>query len=211
MSPGEPKLKSNDIVKDIANQWKMMSPKAKVTVTDPLLEKLISLREDADMKLKIAPVHVLNDVSATMVKINREVCPCTTSMCALTNVTHLQLDALHARTGFETIVFGVRSSADHYTAPIVHATSPKILTFFDVVVKKPVTDLATSIEAFCLSGVDGEFHNTHPMYTTLTSMLFTGVIGKLVKHESQLRGEVVASINAKLCTSIPHTKCLPVH
>jgi hypothetical protein len=68
----------------------------------------------------------------------------------------LQLDALHARTGFESIVFGVRSSADHYTPPIVHTTSSKIPTFFDVVVKKPVTDLATSIEAFCLSGVDGE-------------------------------------------------------
>jgi hypothetical protein len=67
-----------------------------------------------------------------------------------------QLDALYARMGFETIVFGVRSSADHYTAPMVHATSPKIPAFFDLVVKKPATDLATSIEAFCLSGIDGE-------------------------------------------------------
>ena len=54
-------------------------------------------------------------------------------------------------------MFGVRSSADHYTAPMVHATSSKIPTFFDLIVKKPVTDLTTSIEAFCLSGVDGEF------------------------------------------------------
>lgn len=68
----------------------------------------------------------------------------------------VQLDALHARTGFETVLFGVRSSTDHYTAPTVHMTSHKISTFFDLVVKKPVTDLATSMEAFCLSGVDGE-------------------------------------------------------
>ena len=73
------------------------------------------------------------------------------------DMTHSQLDALHTRTGFETIILGVRSSTNHYTAPIVHATSSKIPTFFQAVIKKPVTDLATSIEAFCLSGVDGEF------------------------------------------------------
>ena len=67
-----------------------------------------------------------------------------------------QLDALYARTGFETIMFGVWSSANHYTAPMVHATSPKIPAFFDLVVKKPTTDLATSIKAFCLLGIDGE-------------------------------------------------------
>ena len=66
------------------------------------------------------------------------------------------MDALHAHTGFETILFRVWSSCDHYSAPIVHSTSSKIPTFFDVVVKKPVTDVATSMEAFCLSGVDGE-------------------------------------------------------
>lgn len=69
----------------------------------------------------------------------------------------LQLDALHARTGFEALLFGVRSSADHYTAPVVHSTSTKLPSFFDLVVQKPVTDLATAMEAFCLSGVDGNF------------------------------------------------------
>ena len=67
-----------------------------------------------------------------------------------------QLDALYARMGFETIVFGIQSSADHYTTPMVHATSPKIPAFFNLVVKKLATDLATSIKAFCLSGIDGE-------------------------------------------------------
>lgn len=74
-----------------------------------------------------------------------------------TNTPHLQLDALYARTGFETILFGVRSSADHYNAPMVHTTSLKIPAFFDLVVKKPITDIAMSMEAFCLSGVDGEY------------------------------------------------------
>jgi hypothetical protein len=62
---------------------------------------------------------------------------------------------LNARTGFKVIVTGSHASADHYTAPIIHATSKKIPMFFDLVIKKPLPDLATAIEAFCLSGVDG--------------------------------------------------------
>jgi len=62
---------------------------------------------------------------------------------------------LNARTGFEVVVIGTRSSADHYTAPMVYSTSKKIPLFFDLIIKKPLPDLATAIEAFCLSGVDG--------------------------------------------------------
>lgn len=112
-----------------------------------------------------------------------------------------QLDALYARTKFETIVFGVRSSADHYMALTVYTTSPKIPAFFDLVIKKPVTDLATSLEAFCLSGVDGESIQ-HYLDNTDTYEHPPGVIEKLVKHEGQLRGEVVLLINNKLCTSL---------
>jgi hypothetical protein len=52
-----------------------MNPEEKAAATDTLLEELVSSREEADMKPKVAPVHVLNDVSATMAKINREVRP----------------------------------------------------------------------------------------------------------------------------------------
>ena len=60
-------------------------------------------------------------------------------------------------TGFETVLFGVQSSADHYNALMVHMTSLKIPVFFDLVIKKPITDIAMSVEAFCLSGVNGEY------------------------------------------------------
>jgi len=99
------------------------------------------------------------------------------------------------------VVFGVRSSADHYTAPLVHTTSPKIPTFFDLVVKKPVTDIATSMEAFCLSGVDGECMGLR-VDGTNTYGCSPGVIGKLVKGEALLREEVVSLIGSKLRTSL---------
>jgi len=52
-----------------------MDQETKVALTDPLMEDLIASQQEADMKLKIPPVHVLHDVSATMAKINREVHP----------------------------------------------------------------------------------------------------------------------------------------
>ena len=70
---GQPKLKSNDIVGEVAKTWNMMDSETKVIVTDPLMEGLVASREEADTKAKITPVHVLNDVSATMAKITREV------------------------------------------------------------------------------------------------------------------------------------------
>ena len=51
-----------------------MDPETKATVTDPLMQDLVASREEADTGAKIAPVHV-NDVSATMARINNEVCP----------------------------------------------------------------------------------------------------------------------------------------
>ena len=74
--PAGQKLKSNDVVGEISRKWKMMDSETKVAVTDPLMEELVALQEEADTKAKIAPVHVLNDVNATMAKITREVCPC---------------------------------------------------------------------------------------------------------------------------------------
>lgn len=135
----------------------MLDSGTKVALTDPLLQELVTWREEVDTKPKITPIHVLKDVTATMAKINQEVCHRQHSGCRRLMCVHLQLDALCARTGFETIVFGVRSSSDHYSPPLVHTTSTKIPVFFDLVVKKPVTDIATSMEAFCLSGIDGEF------------------------------------------------------
>lgn len=71
--PSGAKLKSNDVVGEVAKMWKSMSDNAKVAATEDLLDELVEARQEADTKAKITPVHILNDVSATMAKINREV------------------------------------------------------------------------------------------------------------------------------------------
>lgn len=91
---------------------------------------------------------------------------------------------------------------DHYTSPVVYTSSAKVPTFFDVVIKRPVTDVATSFEAFCLSGVDGKFICSCAKHTNPTDISL-GVVGKLVKERLKLRGEVVELISDKLRTFLP--------
>ena len=101
---------------------------------------------------------------------------------------------------------GVRSSADHYTAPMAYTSSSKIATFFDVVAKKPIPDLMTSLEAFCLSGVDGESAHHHPKRVSTHGRCLPGVIEKLVKDGTQLKGKVSKLIldEMRMFLRIPH-------
>jgi hypothetical protein len=72
---GEPKLKSNDIAGEVSKAWNMLDAEMKIAVTDPLMKEFVELREEMETKAKLTPVHTLKDVSATISKINREVCP----------------------------------------------------------------------------------------------------------------------------------------
>lgn len=72
---GQPKLKSTDIVREASEKWKQMNLEAQAEATDSAMGELIASREEIDKGAKVAPVHVFNDVSATMTKIKHEVNP----------------------------------------------------------------------------------------------------------------------------------------
>ena len=87
LSPGQPKLKSNNIAGEATQEWNVMDAEKKAEVTNPLIEELVLVRKEADTKLRITPVHILNDVSATVAKIKHEVHPI-----SLTNVFSTDID-----------------------------------------------------------------------------------------------------------------------
>lgn len=49
--------------------WEMQE-----AITDPLMEEFATLRAEADTKAKVTLVHILNDVTVTITRINSEVC-----------------------------------------------------------------------------------------------------------------------------------------
>ena len=91
--PAGQQLKANDVVREAAKKWKTMDPEMKPIITDPLIKELVALREEADTKAKVTPVHVLNDVSATMTKITREVRPLEYDICYV--LTYLSSSWMH--------------------------------------------------------------------------------------------------------------------
>jgi hypothetical protein len=64
-----------------------MDADTQTRVTDPYLEEFAASREEADMKPKIIPIHVFNDVTATMAKVTREVC--VKQICCIIHLTDL--------------------------------------------------------------------------------------------------------------------------
>lgn len=45
---GQPKLKSNNIIREVSKEWKMMDLEMKVIITDPLMEELV-ISQDNDL------------------------------------------------------------------------------------------------------------------------------------------------------------------
>lgn len=59
------------------------------------------------------------------------------------------------RTGCEILLFAVRSEIDHYNRPIVVASSPRVSNFFKMCFNQLPTQWVFNLEAFCLTGLDG--------------------------------------------------------
>lgn len=86
LGPGQPKIKSNDIAREVAQEWNTMDVETKAELTNSLMEELVLAREEADTRPRITPVHVLNDMSATVAKIKCEVHPSSSMNMFLTRI-----------------------------------------------------------------------------------------------------------------------------
>jgi hypothetical protein len=58
-------------------------------------------------------------------------------------------------------MLAVRSDADHYVRPLVFYTSQRVSDFFDLSLKQSMADIAVRLEAYCISGVQGIFHQVN--------------------------------------------------
>lgn len=66
------------------------------------------------------------------------------------------MEQLHLRTGTEFLVFVSRSTHDDFMRPFTYSTSRRIDDFFQVITQEQPSNLALKLEAFCLTGMNGE-------------------------------------------------------
>ena len=67
----------------------------------------------------------------------------------------MKLTTLHARTGTETVLIAIRPDSDQYLRPYVFSSSDRVSEFFPLSLQHPLSDIATRLEAYCLSGIEG--------------------------------------------------------
>jgi hypothetical protein len=90
---------------------------------------------------------------------------------------------LHNRTGIEFVLLAVRPESDQHLQPFATA-STRVSDFFSLALQLPLPDMATRVEAYCLSGLEGEES------FLLQVIRWTNVhtLGALNSHRERLHG-----------------------
>jgi hypothetical protein len=51
----------------------------------------------------------------------------------------------------------IRPDTDQYLRPYVFASSDRVSEFFPLSLQQPLSDIVTRLEAYCLSGIEGQY------------------------------------------------------
>lgn len=72
--------------------------------------------------------------------------------------------ALSSRTGVESLLISIRSSAENYTQPLSFCSSKAIVKYFTMVWRTTPLEIACKMEAYLLSGVGGKIYLRYRVY-----------------------------------------------
>ncbi|KAG6839858.1 hypothetical protein C0991_011012 [Blastosporella zonata] len=135
---GEPRKKANMLMQEISTKWATMTADEKTAHTQDTLQQLRDTREMCELASHNVTISSFHDARVTLDHIEEEV------------------KRLNARTNMEVICFAVRTSKEQFNRPCIIATSDRMLDFFELSLKKNVYDLNIQLEAYMLSGVQGD-------------------------------------------------------
>jgi hypothetical protein len=84
------------------------------------------------------------------------------------------------------VMIAVRPDADQYLQPHVFTSSERVSEFFPLSLHNSVLDVATRMEAFCLSGIEGMSISTRSsMILTLMKGVVNNYRGKVLTLKSE--------------------------
>ncbi|KAI0652681.1 hypothetical protein C8Q79DRAFT_1005850 [Trametes meyenii] len=169
---GAPRISSSnkDVVSEIAAQWKSMGTEEKECTVETLMivltpwevrDKLEEFREMKSLSLQTVPISSFHDVCGGMSKMFEEA------------------RQQYARTGYNLIIIGCKTSQDQISPPMTFATSQAALDFFPMTLGTSLDDLVSSFEAYSLSGVPGLVGRTIDVIQGLQSHASGLIIQKL--------------------------------
>ncbi|THU95266.1 hypothetical protein K435DRAFT_666810, partial [Dendrothele bispora CBS 962.96] len=98
-------------------------------------------------------------------RVNRELASHNSSLSAFhdTRTTmedaKLMMQRLNAPTGCEALIITVRSNSEHFNPPEAWITSEHVSSFFEMAFKQTPHSIASRLEGYCISGVEGVTRN----------------------------------------------------
>ncbi|KAK7447344.1 hypothetical protein VKT23_014054 [Stygiomarasmius scandens] len=166
---GQPRKKIPECMPAIAEQWAKLSEEEQKAITKDSLMALESNRENRALASHNSSLSAFHDVRTTM------------------EDAKLMLQRLNARTGVESAIFTVRSNSEHFNPPEAWVTSERVASFFELGYKETPHAMATRLEGYCISGVEGVARN-------------------YIQETLEMKKEVVKLIHDKLQTAGGKTK-----
>ncbi|KAH9847416.1 hypothetical protein C2E23DRAFT_711398, partial [Lenzites betulinus] len=167
---GAPRYSSTQLMPEIRDSWNAMSQEEKVKETEGSLKELDENKEMKKLSVQNVPISAFHDTRANLERIFEEI------------------RRLHARTGIEIGLFAARSRKDHHTPPTVFGTSERVYDFFQITLQTGMDDVASSLEAYCLSGVPGLLDRSVDVIQDLQTRT-VGLIGKRLGEATEHRAK----------------------
>ncbi|KAG6819118.1 hypothetical protein H0H93_015315 [Arthromyces matolae] len=154
-------LKAPEISALVKTEWNALSPEEKITLTNPLIAELDEHKANKKFGTHNVPLQAFGDVNMSLQAIEKNII------------------ALHARTGVEILLLACRSSTDAYFHPWATATTTRAWDFPLHQFKVDAGKMATLMEAYTLSGVEGMINKhtstTAELKTQLKDMINTSL------------------------------------
>ncbi|KAI0083733.1 hypothetical protein BDY19DRAFT_858173, partial [Irpex rosettiformis] len=134
---GAQRLKASELSAKLSLEWKAMSLEERNEVTVEAKANLLEVREMKKHAVHNTDINSFHDARATLESIQTK------------------LQALHNRTGTESLLIAVRSSSSSFLHPRISTTSDRIDDYFQLQTKVSTAQFAGMLESYLLSGIEG--------------------------------------------------------
>ena len=192
------------VIKEISAQWAEFTAEEKTALTAETLKELEERRDNRLEGTHNTQLAACHDVRVTLNKVKEEVCEPFIRKFYMHVITYRwQLDNLHARTGVAVLLMATRSDLDAFGNPVVYHSDERVQHFMESTTGATLEDTVLRLEAYCISGLEGE-QSAHGMSTgNLRYLTPAGVVGNQLERTLELKAKLRSLILTKLRASIP--------
>ncbi|KAH9829420.1 uncharacterized protein C8Q71DRAFT_863192 [Rhodofomes roseus] len=161
LEPGTELYRVNDLSNELRVEWNAMTSREKTEATKEYVKEIQAMRDTKTYASQNTQLGAFHDARRHIAAVIME------------------LQNVNARTGLHSVLITVRGEPDQWSKPHVFYTTEAIAEFFSMFTKSTLSQIATRLEAFLISGVAGVVSNHKERCLQAKSQLAKLVLEKL--------------------------------